>query len=394
MRIDEIESRKAEIREMLKAEDTSALDIDALTEEVRALDTEKKEIEERSAKEAELRSAVAPEVIEEIKKNEKKEDRKVMSIAEVRKSNEYAVAFAKFLAAGMKDDTECRALLSVNGTDSTSPAITGYVPVPEFLETEIKTAWEEHQLLGLCKQSYFKGNVKVGFELSATGAVVHAEGRAAPSEEVITLGTVEIKAENIKKWITVSDEAIEGTTVDTLGYLYKEIAHKITEKAEELIIAKIEAAPASASATAVGVPVLTVATPAEDTVVNALAQLSAGARDIRIVMNRATYPVFRSLELNGNYAIDVFEGLRDKIVFSDKIEAYSAVTAGKPYMIIGDFANGFQCNFPNGYDMSTVVDNLSLAEKDLVKIVGRQYVGMAVVGDKHFVSVIKEAASA
>jgi hypothetical protein len=35
------------------------------------------------------------------------------------------------------------------------------------------------------------------------------------------------------------------------------------------------------------------------------------------------------------------------------------------------------------------VDELSLAEKDLVKIVGRQYVGMGVVAPKAFVKIAK-----
>ena len=74
MRIDEIETRKAEIRTILDSD--QEFDVDALTEEVRQLDAEKAEIEERAAKEAELRKAVAPSVIEEIEKNEVKEERK------------------------------------------------------------------------------------------------------------------------------------------------------------------------------------------------------------------------------------------------------------------------------------------------------------------------------
>ena len=61
MRIDEIETRKAEIRSILESD--QEFDVDALAEEVRQLDAEKAEIEERAAKEAELRNAVAPSVI-------------------------------------------------------------------------------------------------------------------------------------------------------------------------------------------------------------------------------------------------------------------------------------------------------------------------------------------
>lgn len=378
MRIDEIEARKAEIRGLL-AGDTTELDIAALTEEVRSLNEEAKNIEERNAAEAALRTAVTPAVVAEIK-NEKKEERKVMNDIEIRSSNEYAQAFLTALKTG--DETEARALLSAGVSG-------GQIPVPTMLENEIKTAWEEHQLMSLVKHSFFKGNVRVGFELTATGAEVHVEGTEAPDEEVITLGVVEIKNANIKKWITVSDEALEGTTVDTMGYLYKEIAHKIVEKAEEILVGKITASPAAATATAAGVPQLTANAIAADTLVKAVALLSGQARNLHLVMNRQTYPAFVAIALAANYAIDVFDGLKDRIVFTDKLPAFSAASAGNVYAIVGDFGYGAQANFPNGDGIVLKVDDMSLAEKDLVKIVGRQYVGMAVVADKAFVNIKK-----
>lgn len=378
MRIDEIEARKAEIRGLL-AGDTTELDIAALTEEVRSLNEEAKNIEERNAAEAALRTAVTPAVVAEIK-NEKKEERKVMNDIEIRSSREYAQAFLTALKTG--DETEARALLSTGVSG-------GQIPVPTMLENEIKTAWEEHQLMSLVKHSFFKGNVRVGFELTATGAEVHVEGTEAPDEEVITLGVVEIKNANIKKWITVSDEALEGTTVDTMGYLYKEIAHKIVEKAEEILVGKITASPAAATATAAGVPQLTANAIAADTLVKAVALLSGQARNLHLVMNRQTYPAFVAIALAANYAIDVFDGLKDRIVFTDKLPAFSAASAGNVYAIVGDFGYGAQANFPNGDGIVLKVDDMSLAEKDLVKIVGRQYVGMAVVADKAFVNIKK-----
>lgn len=377
MRIDEIEARKAEIRSLL-AGDTAELNIDELTEEVRSLNAEAEEIRNRNAAEAELRTAVAPEVVAEINEN-KKEERKTMENVEIRSTNEYAAAYLKALKTG--DETEARALLTEQ--------VSGQIPVPAFLESEIKTAWEEHKLMSLVKHSFFKGNVKVGFELSATGAVVHVEGSEAPDEEVVTLGVVEIQNESIKKWITVSDEALEGTTVDTMGYLYKEIAHKIVEKAEEILIGKITAAPAVANATAVGVPSLTATAIAADTIVQAVAKLSAQARNLYLVMNRQSYPAFVSLALAANYAIDVFDGLKDRIVFSDKLPAFSAASSGNAYAIIGDFGYGAQANFPNGDNLTIKVDDMSLAEKDLVKLVGRQYVGMGLVADRAFVTIKK-----
>jgi len=378
----ELKARQAEIRSALDAEDA---DLDALEAEARAIKDELEKREAEEAKKVEVREMLAAgkAPTETIEKQEKKEMERTLE--EIRSSKEYAQAYLNMVKT--RDDSEVRALLTTNTTGS---GLTGYVPVPTELESEIKTAWEEHQLLGLVKHSYFKGNVKVGFELTAGGATVHVEGTNAPSEEVVTLGAVEIKAEMIKKWIRVSDEALEGTTVDTAAYLYKEIAARIVEKAEEILVGKITAAPATASATAVGVPAVTAA-PALDTVVNAIGALSGQARNLHIAMNRQTWAAFRALELNASYAVDVFDGLRDRVIFTDKLPAVSAASTNAVYMIIGDFGYGAQANFPNGDTISMLTDPYTDAESDLVKIVGRQYVGMAVVADKAFVNVKKPA---
>lgn len=377
MQMSDIEVRLSQISEELKNPEAN---IDALTEEVNALEERKlelnKEIEERKAKMDAIVSGEEPTTV--IKTFE--EERKTMDLMEVRKSSEYAQAFIKVLTEN--DDTECRALLSSNVS-------TGVVPVPTFLENEIKNAWEDCKIMSLVKTTSYKGNVKVGFEVSATGASVHVEGTAAPEEETLVWGTVELKAENIKKWITVSDEALEGTTVDTLGELYKEIAQKIVEKAEEIAINKIVAAPAVTSTTAPGVPELTASVIAADTIIKAEALLSGKAKNLNIAMNRQTYSAFVSVAMAANYAIDVFDGLKDKIVFTDALPAFSAAGSDDTYVIVGDFGYGFQANKPNGDAITIKVDDVSLAEKDLVKLVGRQYVGMGVVAPKAFVKIKK-----
>ena len=380
----ELQARQAEIRSLVDAEDA---DLDALEAEARAIKEELEAREAAEAKRQELRDLVASGKMPEVRTIEKpkQEEKKVTDINEIRGSREYANAYLNMLKT--RDDSEVRALLTTNTTAS---GVTGYVPVPVALETEIKTAWEQHQLMGLVKHSYFKGNVKIGFELTATGASVHLEGAAAPNEEVVTLGAVEIKAEMIKKWIRVSDEALEGTTVDTAGYLYKEIAYRIVEKAEEILITKITTAGTTATATAVGVPKLNKA-PAVDTILEAQALLAGQAGNIKIAMNRATYAAFRTLELNAHYGIDVFEGLRNQIVFTDKLPAYGTASTDDVYMIVGDFGNGVQANFPNGDQIMMLTDPYTDAQSDLVKIVGRQYVGIGLVADRHLVNVTKPA---
>lgn len=371
-----LERKSAMENEIRSAQNKDALEgmedkINAINERIAEL----KDLEQRTAVAQSLTDGTTtPDKVVEGRQEEKK-----MNDIEVRGSVEYGQAFLRFIKTG--EDKEVRALLSSN--------VGGSVPVPTFLESEIKNAWEECKLASLCKQTSYKGNVKVGFEVSATGAEVHVEGTDAPDEETLVWGTVELKAESIKKWITVSDEAFEGTTVDTLGEIYKEVAQRIVEKAEAIIIAKIIASPATTTTTAPAVPTLTANAIAADTIVNAEALLSGKAKNLYIAMNRQTYSAFVAVAMAANYAIDVFDGLKEKIVFTDALPAFSAASASDTYVVIGDFGYGFQINKPNGEEVTLKVDDVSLTEKDLVKIVGRQYAGMGVVAPKSFVKIQK-----
>lgn len=372
--IDGINARIAQIGEEMK---TDEADLDALSAEMDAIEERKNALVADAEKRINLAQRVADGEGTVIKTFES--EGKNMENVDVRSSREYAAAYLKAIKG---NDSEARALLSVNASAG------GQIPVPTMLETEIKNAWEEHKVMSLVKHSYYAGNVKIGFELSSTGATVHTEGAEAPEEEVITFGAVELKAESIKKWITVSDEAIDGTTVDTVGYLYKEIAAKIVEKAEEILIGKITSAGTVNTAAACGVVDYS-ADIDVDTIVMAVSQLSAQAKNLNILMNRQTYAAFVSAGMKNKYLVDVFDGLRDRVVFTDKLVAYGSASAGNVYAIVGDFGYGAQANFPSGNEVTLKYDDMSLAEKDLVKIVGRQYVGMGVVAPFAFVRVKK-----
>lgn len=384
MTLKDIETRLAQIKDEIVLE---GADVDALSQEADELMEKRNALIEEAKETRELQRKRTLEAVANMKTEGQaldiQEGKKTMTNEEVRSSKEYAKAYLDMIKGVTSDDSECRALLTT--------AVSGSVPVPTMLETEVKTAWEENRLMSLVGKSYFKGNVKIGFELSATAAVIHVEGQAAPDEETVVLGTVEITNASIKKWITVSDEAISGTTVDTVGYLYREIAKRIVEKAEAVLIGKITDAPVNATSSAVGVPFFSATTPAEDTIVNAIALLSGEARDLYLAMNRQTYAAFVGVGLKAKYNVDVFDGLRDRVVFTDKLPAFSAAESGETYMIIGDFGLGALANFPEGDGISIKYDDLSLAEKDLVKLVGRQYVGIGLVADKAFVRVTNGA---
>ena len=373
---EDLEARIAEIKNEMEVE---GADLDALTAEVDAISIRKKELEteERKADIANVIEGVGTKEITQIEIPQ--EERKMPTLAEVRSSKEYAEAYANYMKTNK--DTECRALLTELATEG------GQVPVPTFIDELVRTAWEKEGLMALVKKSYMKGIVKVGFELSATGAVIHAEGAKEPDEEQLTIGVIELKPESIKKWITISDELYDLTGESFLRYIYDELTYRIAQKAAEELIDLIDDAPATATDEAVGVPVVEIDQLALDTIAQAMAQLSDEAVNPTIVMNKATFASFRALQLAGNYLTDPFEGCN--IVYNSKLPAFADAEDGETYIIVGDFGVGVQANFPAGEDIKIKFDDLSLAEKDLIKIVGRQYVALGLVADKAIVKVAK-----
>lgn len=370
--IEELMERRTAIAAEIDAPDA---DLDALEAEARAIN---EEVENRKAaenKRNEIRNAVAQGDGEIKTKFEETEERK-MDINEIRSSKEYVEAYANYIKTG-KDD-ECRALLSTNVAG-------GYVPVPAIVEGRIRTAWDKLGLMELVRKTYVRGNLKVGFELSATGAVVHTEGTAAPDEETLTLGIVSLTPASIKKWIKISDEAMDMGGEEFLYYIYDELTYRIAKKAQEELLAKITACTASATSTAVGVGVVA-GTPSIGLVAEALGKLSDEAANPVVVMNKGTWAQMKAVQYAGKFNVDPFEGL--PVYFDNTIPAYTASgTTGSTWMIVGDFGLGAQANFPNGDEISIKFDDLSLAESDLVKIVGREYIALGAVADHAFCKV-------
>ena len=304
-----------------------------------------------------------------------------MTLDEVRAMPSYVDAYANYIKHG--DDTECRALITENAPNTVTGS--GPLPIPTIIEGGIRTAWENDPIMSRVRRTFVAGNLKVAFELSATGAVVHQEGTAAPTEETLTLGVVELIPANIKKWITITDEAMDMGGEAFLRYIYDEITYQIVKKAAADGIADIIAAPAASTAAAIGVPTVTAA-PSVTAIPTAAANLSDEATNVVVIMNRLTEVEFVNAYAAGNFAVDPFAGLPR--VYTSALNAYSAVTAGQPYAIVGDL-NGLQYNFPRGDGVVIKFDDLSLAESDLVKIVGRQYSAHGVTAPGRFVKLLK-----
>ena len=366
-----IEARNAEIANEIKAA-TEQSQLDALVEERKALDERKEALAVEARKADMLKVAQGAGKVAATPVVEKRSNDDVLA------SKEYVDAYARYLVNGNAD--ECRSLLTTN--------VSGQIPVPSIIDEIIRTAWDKSEILSRVRRTFVRGNLKVAFEKSADGAYVHTEGTSAPTEEEITLGIVEMIPANIKKWITVSDEAVAMGGERLLRYIYDEITYQIvTKKLTDLVIADIVAAPTTATSSAASAAAITGA-PGLTTVASAFANLSDEATSPVVIMNKLTYANFKAAQAAGNFAVDPFEGL--PVLFNNSLPAYDSASSNAVYMIVGDLS-GVQVNYPEGDNVVIKYDELSLAEKDLVKIVGRQYAAHAVTACGRFCNVKKGA---
>ena len=384
MTIEELDARSAEIVAEVENPETTEERLKELEGVSIEIEAKKDELRTAAAEAKEVREAVAEDkVVVEERKEVIKEERK-MTNKEVCASAEYREAFKNYVMTGK--DAECRALLTEN-------VGTGVVPVPEIVYDIVKNAWEKEGIMSLVKKSYLKGNLKVGFEISADGAVVHTEGANAPTEEKLVLGIVELIPASIKKWITISDEVIDMDAGSFLQYVYDEVAYQIAKKAADTLIAKIEACGTVSTNTPsvnVGVPVVEADSITLGLVASAIGKLSDQAANPVIIMNKATWSAFKAVQYAASTAVDPFEGL--PVVFNNTIKSFAAASSGDTYAIVGDLGEGAIANFPAGEEITLKYDDTSLAEKDLVKIVGREYVALGVIGPDCFVKITKVSA--
>lgn len=375
----EIEARKAELAKEAESATVERLaeigvELDAIEERSKALS-----IKARAAKA--VAGGAGQPIGSPVPKAEKR------TLKEVRDSQEYIEAFANYIRTNK--DIECRALLTENVTELGDNS--GPVPVPTFIEERIRQAWERDEIWSRIRKIYVPGNVKVGFEISATDAGIHNEGADALPEEKLVLGIVELVPQTIKKWITVSDEVLALGAYDMLAYLYDEITYKIIQYASKLVVQSIATAPETSTSAAVGVPIYEPEgyTPegaseqlykvSIEDVLLAKAQLSGDVTNLVAICSRQTEAELRIQALKLGYPIDPFDGMT-------VIHHNFSLPIVK--MIIGDLS-GVLANLPEGDAVRFVFDEYSLAEKDLVKIVGRMMAAIAVTDPGKFVNIEK-----
>lgn len=337
MTIDQLEERKAAILAEL---DNPEADLDALEEESRAI---KEEMESRKAEEtkkAEIRAKVAEGAGKVIEKVDKTEEDKAME-NETRKA-EMIDALAEYIK-GRATSEQRAMLLSTNATGGT-------VKVSDIVDDFIWTDWDKSPILSRVRKVYVQGNYSVGYEQSATGAVKHTEGAAAPTEETLALAYVNFVAEYYKKWIRVSDTVLALKGQAFMDYLMDEFGHQIAIALENAVVAEIVASSLSAKVT----------NPIDNTAVMAgFAALSDEATNPVVIISKANYAaIMNERATTGGKIEDPFNGL--EVLFNNTV-------AG---LLVGDL-DGVVANFPEGEEFKFIVDEGSLAEQDLVKIVGK-----------------------
>ena len=358
---EDLEQRKAAIAIELDEADADQIEtlnaeLDTIEERTKALNLE---IEEsRKAAEAVAKGA-GVEI--ETRKGEHE-----MTDMEIRNSHDYIEAFAKYVKTG--SDKECRALLSDNVQN-------GVVPVPTFVGEIVAKRLEDSEILRRVRRMNAAGNVKVGFEIDAPAAAAHTEGGDPVTEEALVLGIVNLVPVTYKKWVQVSDEALDSMSGEAyLSYIYDEVARGIIKAEENAVVAAILAAPQTATASAPAVAKTGSAAGAITDFVDARALLSSAAEDLVIICTPAQYASYRGLQMAANYGVDPFDGL--EVLFSD------AATAP----IIGDLS-GVMMNLPKGNAIEFKYDDTSLMTSDMVRILGRQPAAIGLVGNKFFAKV-------
>lgn len=362
--LETVEARALEIAGELETAEPETLD--TLSAELDAIQERKAEIRAAAEeKRAAMRDAIdAAETIETV---EKQEERKTMEKVEVRSTPEYLDAWVEDIKG--RATNEQRALLTENATHGT-------IAVPTYAEDGIKTAWENNEFFRRIRKTYFSGNLKIGYEVSASGAVVHTEGGDEVAEEELVLGVVELTPVSIKKWVSFSDEALDMRGEAFVDYIVDELTDKIIKGVIQQALVAINAS-SLVGAVQVTEPMTTM------DIIRAEGMLSGGASDVVLITTRQAEANLKAgLIASANFPFDATDGL--PVIYVDSFPGGN----NAPLAVVADMS-AIHANFPNGDDVKIKVDETTLMTSDLVRVLGRLYVGIDVTAPGRVVKLMK-----
>ena len=306
--------------------------------------------EKRAAMEAVLEGE--GEVIEEVKE----EERTMTDVKEIRKSPEYLNAWVEYQKGRASE--EQRVLLTENATEN------GTIAVPAYVEDRIHTAWENDEIMRRIRRTYFRGNLKVGYEASSDGAKIHAEGTTAIEEEALVIGFVELVAKTIKKLVRYSSEVMDLKGQPWIDYIFDEIEYQIVKKGAEEAVAAMLTSTLSASQAPAGAALTTA------DLIAAEGLLGGEATNPVVITTRATAAALKAAALSAQYGYDPFDGMEVLYVDAAALNGADAIVAD---------LSGVQANFPDGDQVKFVFDEYTEAPADIVRVVGRLMMGVDVV---------------
>lgn len=291
-----------------------------------------------------------------------------MDSREVRKSQEYINAYVEYAKRNYdleRIGAEARTLLTENATEN------GTIAVPVYVEDRINTAWENDEIMRRVRRTFFKGNVKVGVEVSSDGAQIHAEGGQAITEENLVIDYVDLIGTYVKKLVKVSHSALALTGTAFLDYLYDEIEYQLIKKCADVVLANVTASTLCASQTVTRQTITTA------DIVAAEGKLGGEARDVVFITSRANASAIKAATLSAHYGFDPFDGME---------VLYATMPTGVEGFVID--LSGVQANFPEGGEPRFIFDEYTEAPANIVRIVGRLMMGADLVATGKAVKIV------
>jgi len=364
MNSEQVEERRLAIAAEVETADSEMLE--TLSEELDAIEERKSVLKaEAEEKKAEMLEVLNGEG--EVREETEIKEEKKMDFNEIRKSPEYLDAWVE-MQKGKMDKNEFRALFTTNA--DLGSGNTGTIAVPTYVEEVIHTAWENNEIMRRVRRTFYKGNLKVGYEASAEAAVIHEEGAEAIDEENLVIGFVELIPATVKKMVKYSTEVMDIKGQAFVDYIFDEIEYQIVKKVVSEILTAMSTSTLSASVTAAGASIVTA------DIVNAEGYLGGEASDPVLIISRSNAAALKVAALSAGYGYDPFDGL--PVIYADMPTGFEAFVAD---------LSGVQANFPNGDQPTFVFDEFTEAPEDIVRVIGRLLVAVDVVAPGKVVAI-------
>lgn len=217
-RMNEIIARKAELRSML--EGSGEVDLDAITTELRDLDTEYKGLEKRKQTIEGINAGTIPAT-------EIPNPVTARAADTFDQDKEYRSAWLKTLQGKALTENEQRAY--------STAANSALLAIPESTANEIiKKMYEVAPILQRCKIFHVPGNFKFAVEGANADAAIHQEN-AAITVAADNLGSVSLTGYEIVKLVKASRATVNMTIAAFESYIVEIIAEAIARKIENFI---------------------------------------------------------------------------------------------------------------------------------------------------------------